>query len=232
MASSLENFELTCVIRIICPFHCSFIDERLCLLEDYTVPPPFAGFDLFQDVLDNDCEECSSPPPYRWILMGPSRSGTGLHIDPLGTHAWVTIVEGCKRWVLFPPDTDPKSIAMQSPQIPSVIWFSQYYPKIMPEHPNAIEVLQMPGETVYVPAGWPHLVLNLIDTVAITQNYATEYPALHRLVDSVEEAEPELLKDWLPRLKQKRPDLFDTLVREKGTPPLESDEKKEEYLDY
>jgi histone arginine demethylase JMJD6 len=127
----------------------------------------------------------------------------------MGTHAWVTIVEGCKRWVLFPPSlTDPAAIGMQDPQIPSSIWFSKWYPKVMPEHPNAVEVLQYPGETVYVPAGWPHLVLNLEDTVAITQNYATEYPNVHQLVDSVQKSEPELFQEWLPKIKQCRPDLF------------------------
>jgi histone arginine demethylase JMJD6 len=100
---------------------------------------------------------------------------------------------------------------MQDPQIPSSIWFSSIYSKIMLDHPHAVEVLQKPGETVYVPAGWPHLVLNLTATVAITQNYATEYPCFHNLVESVREAEPELLDDWLPRLNKTRPDLVQAL---------------------
>ncbi|CAJ1956107.1 unnamed protein product [Cylindrotheca closterium] len=168
---------------------------------------------------DSSADNCStsslegpSPPPYRWILMGPARSGTGLHVDPLGTHAWVTVVEGCKRWVLFPADTNQASIGMQDPQIPSSIWFAQWYPRLQKEfqttYKGAIEVLQRPGDTVYVPAGWPHLVLNLEDTVAITHNYASEYPRLSLLQEAVQEAEPELYQAWWPKLQASRPDLF------------------------
>lgn len=180
-------------------------DERSIILKEYTIPSCFRDCDLYEYLPSEDVR-----PPYRWILIGPERSGTGLHIDPVGTHAWVTLVEGCKKWILFPYGTNLKSIHMQGNlQIPSAIWFYKYYDTIIKQHPNAIEVIQYPGETVYVPAGWPHLVLNLKLSVAITQNYATEYPSMERLYHSIihNDQEMELSKCFQDALKIHRPDL-------------------------
>jgi len=67
-----------------------------------------------------------------------------------------------------------------SHQQASIAWFHEYYPIVTdastcPEQYRLVEVLQNPGETVFVPAGWPHLVLNLELTVAVTHHYVSEF---------------------------------------------------------
>ncbi|RRT53567.1 hypothetical protein B296_00045256 [Ensete ventricosum] len=60
------------------------------LLDDYSVPYLFQE-DLF-DVLDPD-----KRPSFRWLILGPERSGASWHVDPALTSAWNTLLVGRKR---------------------------------------------------------------------------------------------------------------------------------------
>ena len=82
--------------------------------------------------------------------MGPKGSGSRLHVDPLSTSAWNTLIVGCKHWVIIePPSSSTSSAAMR----------------------RIYSFLQHAGETVVIPREWSHAVLNLSFTTAITHNY-------------------------------------------------------------
>ena len=61
-------------------FDSTFDEDRYAkkLLSEYKVPSYFAD-DLFRFISE------SRRPPYRWFLVGPERSGTCVHVDPLST---------------------------------------------------------------------------------------------------------------------------------------------------
>lgn len=211
------------------------------LLDEYEVPTCFSP-DLFDLAIpsgvdngdDDDDDDGDARPPYRWILIGPERSGTGLHVDPLWTNAWVTVLQGLKRWLLFPPCTPQEEIGMieGEPQISSSIWFRDYYDKVMspdwPKEWRPVEVLQHPGETVFVPNGWPHLVLNLKLTTAVTHNYASEF-GFERMWREVATDEPQFAKRWYAGMLLHRPDLAKRVQVYHGKAVIDEEEWALEY---
>ena len=93
------------------------------------------------------------------------------------------VLQGRKLWVLFPPGTS-KSLAKGLDVIhkgeddEAINYFVDILPRICAKHGkdenvNILRFLQEAGETGFVPGGWWHAVLNLEDTVAITQNYCS-----------------------------------------------------------
>eukprot|EP00434_Breviolum_minutum_P030766 symbB.v1.2.027209.t2/scaffold2775.1/size70737/1 len=140
------------------------------LLDQYDVPKIF-GEDLLASL-------GRLRPPYRWLLIGPKRSGSTLHKDPLGTSAWNALISGRKLWVLFPPSTpveilrsDSLSVSAES-AISWFLWWKQDTTSMA-----GIWFIQEPGEIVFVPARWWHAVLNLEDAIAVTQNFCNEWNA-------------------------------------------------------
>lgn len=91
----------------------------------------------------------------RQFMIGPEGSGSPVHfhIDAVN----IAIV-GRKRWFLFPPGERLWCVK------PAATWMFEDY-RHLPNPP--IEILQEPGDIVYVPADWGHAVVNLEDSVAV-----------------------------------------------------------------
>lgn len=198
-------------------FDTTFDEDRYAkrILKDYRVPTYF-NEDLFHLVGER------RRPPYRWFLIGPERSGTCVHIDPLATSAWNTLIYGKKRWVLFPPRV-PKHIVKGKGLIrndeddEAIHYFMNILPRIKihagrsegkGDYKNfaCYEFTQHEGETVYIPNGWWHAVLNLTHTVGVTQNFCSQ-----RNFDQVwiktRSGRKKMAYKWLCKLKTHYPHL-------------------------
>jgi hypothetical protein len=190
-------------------FDNKFAETAKDLLKDYSVPK------LFQEDYFGYMQ--NHRPDYRWFLIGPARSGTVFHIDPNGTSAWNALIVGRKKWSLYPPDVVPPGVDMskvdksgyvQDGSIPSAIkWHHLYYPKLAADK-RPIEFTQEEGDLIYVPAGWWHQVLNLSDTVAVTQNVCNAQNFL-RVVEMMFDIEDNSGLELFQKLmKNQRADLY------------------------
>ncbi|CAJ0937549.1 unnamed protein product, partial [Mesorhabditis belari] len=191
------------------------------LLEDYEIPK-FWEDDLFRYA------EMKKRPPHRWIVFGPARSGTAIHIDPLGTSAWNALIHGHKRWVLIPPDA-PKALvkpmkheAGKHPdEAVTCLLFLGVRSSSWPKEYPIIECRQAPGKLCFVPAGWWHVVINESVTVAITQNLCS-IANLHIVWPKTVRGRPKFSKHWFKRIKSERPELISIMEASEATPQDEN----------
>lgn len=135
-------------------------------------PPECFSEDLFS-VLDQQRPDC------RWLIIGPDRSGSTFHKDPNGTSAWNAVLTGSKYWLMFPSSASlppPPGVLLSEDQseITSPLSIAEYlltFHELARATPGCREGICHAGEVLHVPAGWFHLVLNLDESIAITQNF-------------------------------------------------------------
>ncbi|GKU91088.1 hypothetical protein SLEP1_g5008 [Rubroshorea leprosula] len=160
-------------------FDPKFAEKVPVLGSEYEVPVYFRE-DLFS-VLGKE------RPDYRWIIIGPAGSGSSFHIDPNSTSAWNAVIKGSKKWVLFPPDVVPPGVhpspdgAEVACPVSIIEWFMNFYGASKNWKKRPIECICKAGEVIFVPNGWWHLVINLEDSIAITQNYVSRRNLLNVL---------------------------------------------------
>jgi len=179
-------------------------------------------------------------PKYRWLLIGPMRSGTNFHIDPNGTSAWNALLHGRKRWALYPPHYPPPGVKYQINQQGLILgfqspspmkWFFEIYPTLSPEQ-KPIEFTQLPGEMVYIPAGWWHCVLNLEETVSVTQNFINDNN-LDLCIDYLYNKEDKKILDYLQsKVKEVIPDVYKKIKTKTKILESKTNELKMKYLEY
>ncbi len=181
------------------------------ILFDSLKPGRYFSEDLFQILGDKK-------PFFRWLVIGPPRSGSSFHVDPSRTSAWNALLRGRKRWVLYPPGCTPPGVRVgvardggEKYNSPTPLkWLLKHYPAARACLTCAqapLEVTQEAGELIYVPSGWWHMVLNLEETIAVTQNFANTTNFEHVWAD-LQKCKSRLIAPLMERLLPFRPDLF------------------------
>lgn len=152
-------------------FDCNSIAMKT-LKKEYQAPEIFKQ-DLF--TLFEDCR-----PDHAWLIIGSLRSGSTFHKDPNNTSAWNAALSGRKLWIMLPPGVTPPGVSTdeEESEVTSPVglaeWVLSGFYNDAVKMPEAQIGITFPGECMYVPSGWWHAVINLDDSVALTQNFVPE----------------------------------------------------------
>jgi histone arginine demethylase JMJD6 len=173
--------------------------------DSLSIPPCFS----------RDFMECINGSQYRplpsaWLLVGVTGSGTPIHDHPL-TVAWNALLVGCKLWCCLPPDVDETLLLLnldfqenqefQENQkdfdLSARDWFRQCGELV----DTAKIIVQRPGEVVFLPAGWFHVVLNVETSTAISVSLARRQD-LELSFPLLRESDEEFATFWWKRLQR------------------------------
>jgi hypothetical protein len=198
-------------------FDNSFAERAPEMLTEFEVPKYFKEdfFDLLND-------HPKDRPSFRWLLVGPTRAGATFHKDPNFTSAWHGLILGKKKWILYPPDFTPLGVfpSEDGQQVTTpdtmVQWFMDFYPLKTPVTP--IECVLNAGELMFIPSGWWHSVVNLEESVAITQNFVSR-SNLKNVYDFLKTKKNKSLHTlFASKLEENFPDLHAELSQKSNTP--------------
>jgi hypothetical protein len=123
------------------------------------------GCDFYQC----DAYKASAPLDVEIVVVaGMKNTWSSPHIDPGGDSTWTMELEGSKLWVLARPEV---STAFMNHFNRPVVWkqWTKEDRKFLIDN-KCLMILQRPGDIIYVPHGWPHMVKHLSDTLAFNSS--------------------------------------------------------------
>jgi hypothetical protein len=178
--------------------HCPWLAREL-------VMPKYFAQDRLQRLLTEAADDTTLGYRDDWpsLFIGSSDTRSGLHVDSFESHFWMLMLQGSKRWVFVDPSQRPFLYEdRESSSFDSDILSPDFTAHPLLRAANASEVTRFwgckwgasavaltkiramnpreqviltPGELLIVPAGTPHQVQNLEDTVAIAGNFVDSW---------------------------------------------------------
>lgn len=141
------------------------------------------------------------------------------------------MLRGAKRWVAFPPGT-PKSLAKALDVIKkgeddeAIHYFVDFLPRLREQGYDFLEFTQLAGDTVFIPGGWWHAVLNLEDSIAMTQNFCSRVNLVN-VWRKTRTGRKKMAQKWHMKLREHYPHLADVVDRVNDEDQFVPQERKE-----
>lgn len=165
--------------------------ETLMYLKDWKFVTSHPNADIyrcphfFSDDWLNDAKNSS----YKFIYLGRKGTVTALHTDVLRSFSWSTNIVGTKLWYFVAPqhshllydcfgtklayhlhaDIEKNGRSETGHHLND--YMSVLFPGLQYARKHAFSMLQLRGDTIFVPTNWFHTVENIHDTLSINHNW-------------------------------------------------------------
>lgn len=159
--------------------------------QKFRIPFVIGSYDLFQRL-----EQSTYANTWPTLFVGRQGSNSKLHIDSGATGFYMYLVSGRKRWIAYNRQERPflyESLDA-SHFIADVLgagksneannFLSARFP-LLHRAEYAYEIIQEPGQLVYIPPNCPHAVENLEDTIGLAMNFVSKTGTPHHILDQV-----------------------------------------------
>lgn len=108
---------------------------------------------------------------FRWIFIGKEKTFTGLHSDVANTSGWLGLVSGKKRFYIFDMEETKKIDEYEIYNGVNLLELDELGISRFSElNPLVVDI--NPGEVIFTPSKVYHFVINLENSIAITENFS------------------------------------------------------------
>ncbi|XP_076815234.1 2-oxoglutarate and iron-dependent oxygenase JMJD4-like isoform X2 [Clavelina lepadiformis] len=157
---------------------------------------------------------------FRFVYIGPKQSWTPFHADVFRSYSWSANVCGKKKWLLYPPGYEDQ-LRNEAGKLPYDIRVLEHCSS---EKKCPISIIQEAGEIVFVPSGWYHEVINLMELTEVEKeisdcrstmtknewssqcqlimkvNSGINYEDFFSLLNNILATRKNILEAWLPKI--------------------------------
>ncbi|KAJ9467124.1 JmjC domain-containing protein 1 [Diplonema papillatum] len=151
------------------------------VLASLTIPRFFTN-----DYIQSVAHETRYRDEWPSLFIGSPKAQTGLHLDNLGSHAWLLQLEGSKHWRFVGPGHE--ALVYSTPYSFDLDLFdTDFATHRLASLLDVTEIITKPGDIIFVPGTVYHQVRNLNNSVSISSNYI-DATCLESALKSIDEA--------------------------------------------
>jgi hypothetical protein len=142
--------------------------------------PAFFVDDWLNRWWDEGRKQGGDDSDFKFLYLGGAGTFTSLHHDVFRSNSWSASISGRKRWIIYHPLEEPNLKDSFEQFAPTGQWGSMTqsqrasWPRVEAVK-SYVDLVQQPGDIIFIPSGYYHEVYNLDECLSINHNWFNIY---------------------------------------------------------